>query len=554
MIVFSARVYHALLFAYPAPFRNEYARQMESMFRASCADEVSLLGTAGLVLVWLQVLLDIAVTAPREHYFMLTQDIHYAFRSLRKSAGFTTAAVFCLALGIGASTAIFSIVNAVLLKPLPYRDSKNYVRVYTEFPTEKLSKFWFSPPEFRNMQRFNRSWDQIEAWATNGASLQGGDRPMRVNICYLSGGMMTMLGAVPETGRPILPANDDPGAGATLVLSHRLWTSAFGGDSSVIGRDIQLDGGKAKIIGVMKDSFEFPPGLTEPVDAWSPLQLSAQQMKQTGSHFLSLAAHLRPGVTQAVAGQDLRGIERTLGEASSPGNHAINPQGHPLSIYGFQEEVIGNVKTAMLMLLGAVAFFMLVACVNVANLLLARSDARRREIGVRKAIGAGGAQLLRQFAIEGLMLSGTGALLGLALAWAGVRFIVATNEGTIPRIREAGLDMWVLVFAVAMAVITGLVFCMAPMIQSLRHPVNEALKASGGRMTGSRQARRVRGALVMSEVALSLVLLIGSGLLVRAFWKLQAVDAGMRPDHLLTARLALTSQRSTIVIGFGSSG
>ena len=318
---------------------------------------------------------------------MLIQDIRYAFRSLRKSAGFTTAAVVCLGLGIGASTAIFSIVNAVLLKPLPYRDSKNYVRVYTEFPAAKLSKFWFSPPEFRNMQRFHTSWDQIEAWATGGASLQGGDRPMRVNICQLSGGMMPMLGAVPETGRPILPANDEPGVETTLVLSHRLWKSAFGGDPQVVGREIQLDGGKAQIVGVMDDSFEFPPGLTEPVDVWLPLQLSAQQMKQTGGHFLSLVAHLRPGVTPASAGQDLKGIEQILGQANSPSNHAINPADHPLTMYGFQEETIGKVRTAMLMLLGAVVFFLLVACVNVANLLLARSDSRRREIGVRKALG-----------------------------------------------------------------------------------------------------------------------------------------------------------------------
>ena len=203
MIPFSVRLYHVLLFAYPAPFRNTYARQMESMFRARCADEISSSGTAGLFLVWLQVLLDIAVTAPRAHYFMLLQDIRYAFRSLRKSAGFTTAAVVCLALGIGASTAIFSIVNAVLLKPLPYRDSRNYVRVYTEFPAAKLSKFWFSPPEFRNVQRFNTTRIRLKAWATGGASLQGGGQPLRVNLCYVSGGMMPMLGAVPETGRPI---------------------------------------------------------------------------------------------------------------------------------------------------------------------------------------------------------------------------------------------------------------------------------------------------------------------------------------------------------------
>ena len=542
MIPLSTRFYRLLLFAYPAPFRHEYAGQMTSLFRARCADEITASGTPGLLLLWLQVLLDTAISAPREHYFMLVQDVRYAFRSLRKSAGFTTAAVVCLALGIGASTAIFSIVNTVLLKPLPYRDSQRLAAVYTEFPQAHLSKFAFSAPEFRNMQRFNRSWDEIESWVVGGASLQGGERPLRVNVCFLSGGMMPMLAAIPELGRPILPANDVEGVETTLVLSHALWQTAYGGDSHVIGREILLNGGKAQIIGVMPAGFEFPPGSPEPVDAWSPLQLTAQQMKQTGGHFLSLLAHLRPGVTMSAAAQDLHAIARELGQADSPNNHAINPARHPLTIYGFQDEIIGKVRTAMLMLLGAVAFFLLIACVNVANLLLARSDSRRREIGVRKAIGAGSAQLMRQFAVEGLMLSGTGALCGVALAWIGVRFIVASNAGTIPRIREASVDSRVLLFALAVALFTGLVFCMAPMLQSLRQPVNDVLKAAGGRFMGSRRSNNFRAALVIAEVSLALVLLIGSGLLVRAFWKIQAVDPGFRADHLLTARISLSGQ------------
>ena len=222
--------------------------------------------------------------------------------------------------------------------------------------------------------------------------------------------------------------------------------------------------------------------------------------------------------------------------------HAINHASHPLDIAGFQDEVVGSVKKAMLMLLGAVAFFLLIACVNVANLLLARSDSRRREIAVRKAMGAGLPQLIRQFAVEGLMLSGTGAGLGMALAWIGVRFIVATDTGSIPRLREAGVDGRVLLFTVAVAVATGLLFCMAPMLQSVRQPVSEALKAAGGRTMGSVGANRFRGLLVVSEVALALILLIGSGLLVRAFWKLQQVESGIRPDHMLTARISLSSQ------------
>lgn len=540
MIGLSTRIYGLLLLVYPAPFRHEFAGPMTSLFRARCADEMESSGLVGLILLWLQVLSDIAISAPREHYFMLIQDVRYAFRSLRKSPAFTTAAVVCLGLGIGASAAIFSIVDAVLLKPLPYRDSKNLVSVYTEFRRAHLEKFAFSAPEFRKMQGFSRSWDQIESWVVGGASIRGGERPQRITVCLLSGGMMPMLGAAPELGRPILPPNDNPGVETTLVLSHAFWQSAFGGDSKIVGREIQVDGSKARIIGVMPQSFEFPPGATEPMDAWSPLQLTDQQMKQTGGHFLSLIAHLRPGIALAAARQDLRSIERELGQADSPNYHTISPKDHPLSIFGFQDEVIGKVKTAMLMLLGAVAFFLLIACVNVANLLLARSDSRRREIGVRKAIGAGSAQLLRQFAIEGLMLSGIGAALGVLLAWGGVKFIVATNGGTIPRIREAGVDFPVLGFALAVAILTGLVFCMAPMAQSLKLPVNEVLKTAGGRFSGSRRANQFRAALVVSEISLALVLLIGSGLLVRAFWKLQAVDPGYRPDHLLTARISIS--------------
>jgi putative ABC transport system permease protein len=476
---------------------------------------------------------------------VLIRDIRYAFRSLTHSRGFAAAAIACLALGIGASTAIFSIVNAVVLKPLPYRDSGRYARLYTEFPTFPnggLKKFWFSPPEFRQMQQQQRSWDQFEAWAVFGASLQGSADPVRVNMCSISGGLMPMLGIAPSIGRWIIPANDDPGVETALVLSDGLWKRAFGADPHIAGRETLVNGRKAVIIGVMPPRFEFPAGASEPAEAWTPLQLTAQQMTRRGNHFLSLVAHLRPGISAARARADLGRIENELGGQDSNRFHAINPRNHPLSLFDFQDEVVGGVKKAMLMLLGAVAFFLMIACVNVANLLLARADSRRREIAVRKAIGAGAVQLVRQFAVEGLMLSGAGAVLGVPLAWAGVRFIVATDAGTIPRIRQAAVDPNVLAFTALVAVATGLIFCMAPMLQSFRQPVAEALKASGGRVSGSLGANRFRGLLVVSEISLALILLIGSGLLVRAFRNLQQVDAGIRSDGLLTARLSMTSE------------
>jgi putative ABC transport system permease protein len=543
MVPLFVRLYEFALFAYPAPFRHEFAGEMLSAFRARCEDEAAIRGLPGILFLWLEVLADTAMTAPQEHYFMLFNDIRYAFRSLRKSTAFTLAALACLALGIGASTAIFSIVNAVVLKPIPYKDSERFVRVYTEFPKFPgggLRKFAVSPPEFRDLQREGRSWDQLEAWALGAVSLSFGSEPVRISLCQVSGGMMPMLGIAPALGRWITPAHDNPGAVPAVVISDGLWRRSFGAKPDVIGKPVWADGTKAVVVGVMPQGFQFPADATEPAEAWAPMQFTSRQMTQRGSHYLALLAHLKPGESIAHASGDLRRIENVFGASATPAVHAISHDDHPLTMYGFQDEVIGKVKKAMLMLLGAVAFFLLIACVNVANLLLARSDSRRREIAVRKAIGAGTAQLIRQFAVEGLMLSGTGALLGAALAWLGLKFIVATDSGTIPRLREAVLDWRVLVFTLFVAVLTGLVFCMAPMMQSVRTPVGEALKAAGGRASGSVRSNRFRSALVVSEVALALVLLIGSGLLVRAFWKLQQVNPGIRTDHVLTARVTLS--------------
>jgi predicted permease len=547
MIPASIRLYRLLLFAYPAPFRREFAQEMASMFRARCVEERAARGWPGLMLVWFKVLIDTVLTAPQEHYFMLLNDIRYGFRSLAKSRGFTLTAIGCLALGIGASTSIYSIVNAILLKPLPYRDAAHFARLYTEFPTETangVSKFWFSPPEFRVMKDYTRAWDQVEGWVTGGASLQGLERPLRVNACYVSGGLMPMLGVAPSIGGLIMPANDDPGVATALVLSDRLWRTAFGGDPKVIGQEVRLDGGKGIVTGVMPASFEFPPGSAEPAELWVPLQLPEAQWNaaSAASHYLSLVAHLRDDIGLPKAREELRSIEQITGVGASPKVHLINSKNHPLSIYSFQDEVVGGVKKGMIALMGAVAFFLLIACVNVANLLLARSDTRHRELAVRKAIGADNAQLFRQFAVEGLMLSGIGAILGVGVAWLSVRFLVSSDAGTIPRIREAGVDLHVLGFAVLVAAGTGLLFSMAPMVGSFRQSLSEALNASASRVSGSLRSNRLRALLVVSEVALALMLLIGSGLLVRAFWRLQQVDAGIRPDHLLTARLSLTSQ------------
>ena len=387
----------------------------------------------------------------------LVRDVRYSFRTLLRSPGFTLVSIVCLALGIGASTTIFSVVNAVLFKPLPFRDSDRLVRVYTEFPTFPgggLPKFPASAPEFRELQREGRAWDQLEAWSTGGANLNGNAEPVRINAALVSGGLMGMLGVQPIRGRVVSIADDSEGAPRTVVLSHGLWRRAFPEDPAVIGWQTYLDGGKATIIGIMPEGFEFPAGATEPAEAWIPLQLSAQQMTRRGGHFLSLVAHLRPGLLMERARLEVGQLIEHFGEKSSNNFHAINRKFHPIVIHGFQQEVAGNAKKPMLMLLGAVGFFLLIACVNVANLLLARSEARQKEVALREAIGAGKLQLMRQFIVEGTVLASAGAAAGLLLASAGVTLIRETNAGMIPRIREAAVDGNVLLFAVAVSLLT----------------------------------------------------------------------------------------------------
>lgn len=474
----------------------------------------------------------------------LGRDARYSLRMLGRAPGFTAIALLCLALGIGASTTIFSVVNTVLFKPLPYRDSERLVRLYTEFPNFPnggLRKFFVSAPEFRELQQQGRAWDQLEAWGTTGANLAGGGTdPIRIQTAFVTGGMFSMLGVQPTAGRTIAPSDDRDGAPLTVVLSYGLWQRAFGGDRSVVGRDVYFNGGKASVIGVMSSGFEFPPGLNEPADAWVPVQLSPQNLRQRGGHFLQVIGHLRPGLTLEQGRQELASLVNQLGQRQSAGFHTIHSATHPVVLFDFREEVIGSVKKAMLMLLGAVGFFLLIACVNVANLLLARSEARQREIAVRTAVGAGTVQLARQFLVEGVILSSAGALLGLVLTWTGIRLIQATNAGLIPRIRETVVDGQVLVFALAVSLITGIIFAMAPVVHLVAQPVNDALRASAGRTFGSVTANRIRGALVSAELSLALILLIGAGLLVQAFWKLQRVDAGFETEGLLTMRISLS--------------
>jgi len=472
----------------------------------------------------------------------ITQDVRHTLRLLAKSPGFTAAAIVCLALGIGATTAIFSIVNAVVMRPLPYHDPAQLVRIYSEFPTFPgggLRRFWISPPEYLDLKRYAKSWQSIEAWTETGANFGGRDEPVRVQGAGVTGGLLHELGVSPAMGRLITPQDDIPGAPVVADISYGLWQRAFGGDPRIVGHETLLNNGKCIIIGVMPKGFEFPPGTAEPTDVWAPLQIDPAKPGGRGNHFLYLLGRLKPDVTLGAARDEMSMLVRQWGETGMHGGHNFDPKFHPIVMYGFHNEVVRTVRPAMFMLLVAVGFVLLIACVNVANLLLARAEARQREIAIRQAVGASVQRLFRQFLTEGIVLSLAGAVLGLLLAAFGLQMVKTTSAGSIPRIAGIGLDPTVLFFTLAVSVGTGLFFGLSPLLHVIAQNTHEALKASAGRTTATKGANRFRRTLVSAEVALSLVLLIGTGLMIRAFWKLQEVNPGFNPNGLLTMHMSL---------------
>lgn len=474
----------------------------------------------------------------------LWQDAQFALRMMRKNLGFTTAAVLCLMLGIGATTGIFTVVNAVLLQPLPYAHPEQLIRIYTEFPTFPnggLHRFWASGPEFLDLRRDAHSWASLDAWISGGVNLAGKAEPVRVTAAYVSGGLLDSLGVGPVAGRLIEPSDDVPGGNVVADISYGTWQSIFAGDPNVVGRETRLDGRKCTIIGVMPKGFQFPPGEQDPAQIWSALQLDPAKPGGRGAHNYYLLGRLKPGVSEVQAQGELASLVQSYSENRAAHTHSFDPKNHTIVSYPLQAEVVSSVRPALLMLLGAVAFVLLIASVNVANLLLARAEARRREIAIRGALGASLARLARQFVTEGILLAFCGGFLGVALAYGGVRLVQLTNAGGIPRADEIAMDWRVLVFTLVTSLITGVLFGLAPLAPLVVSGISESLKDTSGSTTAAAGAQFFRRALVAGELAMALVLLIGCGLMLRAFWKLQEVHTGMNADDVITMQVSLPS-------------
>ena len=466
----------------------------------------------------------------------LWADLKYALRMMAKTPAYTAVLVLTLALGIGASTTIFSVVNSVVLRPLPYQQPEQLVRIYTEFYGGMgLKKFWMSVPEYFDLQEACRSCEQVEALARDTAGLSGGDRPVRVAAAYTTPGLIPMLGVAPALGRVWSADEDVPGAPRkVIVIGHGLWKRAFGGDPSVIGREVLLENRPITIIGVMPEGFDYPGE----IEAWAPAALDRIKASR-GGHYLEVTARLAPGVSITELRAEIDALIAAWSDGVDDHEHNFDGKNHSIVTYPLQEEVVGSIETTLWLLQGAVLFVLLIAIANVTNLLLARAEARSREIAVRHALGATRPRLVRQLVTESLALGIIGGGLGILVAVWALDATIALIPRSAPRVREIGLDGTALGFAVFLTVASSLLFGLAPILHTRKNDVHNALKDGGPRTAGSRMQLRVRRALVVAEVALAVVLVIGCGLMVKSFVRLQKVDLGFDPDRVLTFHLSL---------------
>ena len=475
------------------------------------------------------------------------QDLRYALRVLRKSPGFTVAALAALALGIGTSTAIFSVVNTVLLKPFAYPDPERIVMFQNTF-RQFASTGSAAPTEFNWWREQTEAFQYISAYDFSVANLTGESFPEQIPEMHASADFFRLCGANVLHGRSFTPEDDLPNAPKTVVLAYVFWQRHFGGDPQVIGRSMTLSGEGYEIIGVvgpnLKDGQIFEQSLlsgdieiNEPPDVYIPFQLDPNSTER--GHYFNVAGRLKPGVTLAAANAQLQGSYQEYSRKWPD----VTP-GAGFGVQPLQDAIVGGVRNSLLILLGAVGFVLLIACANVANLLLARATGRKREIAIRAAVGAGRRRIVRQLLTESVMLSLAGGVLGLVAGYAGIRAILRLIPGNIPRIgtggSHVGLDWRVLGFTLALSILTGILFGLVPALQTSRADLSSTLKESSSRSGTGMRHNQTRALLVTTEMALAVVLLIGAALLIRSFIAIRQVNPGFDAHDVLTMRMSLT--------------
>jgi predicted permease len=472
----------------------------------------------------------------RMGYFLETmwQDLRYGMRVLAKSPVFTTVAVLSLALGIGANTAIFSVVNGLLLRPLPYPDSQRIMHVWHTPPQESfpgMNRFSVSPANYLDWKDQNHTFEQMAAYGYAGFSLSASDDPVAVTGAAVSSEFFSVLRSNPSQGRTFLPEEEQPGRDQAVVISHGLWQRAFGANPNLIGQTLTLNSRSFTVIGIMPAGFEFP----REAELWVPLAWDDNERQTRSIHDYVVIARLNPNVSLAQAQAEMSTISSRLEQQYPEENKSWGAVVIPL-----QEDLIGDIRPALLVLFCAVGFVLLIACANVANLMLARGASRQKEIAIRIALGAPRARIVRQLLSESVLLAVVGGLLGLLLAGWGSELLVQLSSDSLPNPGEIGIDKWALGFTLLVSLAAGIAAGIAPAFQFATADTSETLKQGTGRTGGSSAKQRTRKALVICEVALSLILLIGAGLMIRSFWKLQHVDPGFNISNTLTMSVGLS--------------
>jgi len=470
------------------------------------------------------------------------QDLRYALRMLRKDSLLTAVMVVSLAIGIGANSAIFSVVDALLLRPLPYPHPDRLAAVWLHSPAIGILRDWPSPGQYIDIQNENHSFEQMALAQSRPFVLTGRERPERLFGVRTQSSLLEMLGAKPLLGRLLLPEEDKPGKPDVAILSERVWKRLFNSDPGVVGKTIVLNGNPFIVAGVLQPGFmldaEVMPSETpmDKMDIFAPLPLGADAVKNRRDENYNIMVRLKPGVSAQKAQADIEVIASRIREKDK------RDASFGMHVMGLQEQVVGDVRRALLVLLGSVGLVLLIACANVANLLLTRAAGREKEVAIRTALGAGWQQLARQLLTESVLLGLLGGTAGLLVAQLSIYMVRSMNPGNIPRLEDIAINSTVLMFTFGVSLATGILFGVAPLWRAIKVDLNTSLKAGGrsGQSDGGLHVRRqsLRGLLVVSELTLSLMLLIGAGLLIRSFVRLQSVPTGFTTDHVLTMEVA----------------
>ena len=471
------------------------------------------------------------------------QDIRYAFRILLKRPGFTLVVVLTMAVGIGATTTMFSAIDAVLLNPLPYKGPDRLVVVWEtnkQLGPEMWDRNEVAIGNFLDWRSRNQVFDQLGSIFDTDMNLTGTGEPQRIKSCVVTANLFQVLGVQPMLGRSFLPEEEKPGSPFTVIISYELWQRQFGSDQNLINKNLTLNGHQVTVIGVMPSGFELQFPITKHVDMWVPMVIDAADpdYHDRSLNFLYALGRLKQGVSREQAQTEMNLIASQLQQQYPETNAERGVRVVPL-----QKQLVGNVESYLYMLFAAVGFVLLIACANVAGLLLARVTARHREVAIRMAVGASRWRLMRQLLTESVVLSALSGVLGLLLAFGGIKLLVSLTPSEVPRLREIGLHVPVFLWTLAISIVTGVLFGLAPAVQASRPDLNQALKESSGRNPGSFQGSGLRNLLVVSEIAIALLLLVGAGLMTRSFFRLQQVNPGFDATNVLSMHIALPTSK-----------